>query len=55
MSDKEQAYVMFKQFTGARQGTPWVANWFMALAEKEDLWMGPRRCLDRLGGLMGEW
>lgn len=54
MTNHEQAYVMFRQFIAARVHTPWVADWFEAMAERADLWQGPRRCVQRMGGMTGE-
>lgn len=55
MTDAQQAYDMFKQFIEARLKTPWVALWFLAHAEADDHWMGPRRCIERMGGMAADW
>ena len=55
MSNKAQAYTMFMEFIAARKFTPWVANWFQQLAEADDCNMGPRRCIERMGGMAAVW
>ena len=54
-SDTEQANAMLLQFIRARRETPWVASVMEDLAEKCDDWMGPRRCIQRLGGMAEIW
>lgn len=63
MNDKEQAYRMLKDTMTARLESPWTAMWFEGFSERDHdgktlpyaLWMGPRMCLHRLGGLASEW
>lgn len=55
MNSKQQAYVMLKDFVSARKVAPWTAGWFTNLAENADCWMGPRRCIQRLGGMASDW
>lgn len=55
MDNAEQAYVMLRQFIAARAAAPWVAGWFCRLCEEGDAWMGPRRCIERLGGMAAPW
>lgn len=51
MNDAQQAHAMLRQFLAARREAPWVAEWFVYASEKLDLWQGPRRCIQRLGGM----
>lgn len=62
MNNREQAIVMFRQFLRARILTPWVASWLEYFTEQDKspdglyrTTMGPRGCLQRMGGMAGEW
>lgn len=55
MTDRGQAYAMLKDFLRARAHAQWTSNWFVHAAERLDLWQGPRRCIQRLGGMGADW
>ena len=55
MTAKGQALCMLREFIQARRETPWLADWFEMLSEREDCWMGPRFLIMRLGGMAGNW
>ena len=55
MTNVEQAYGMLKDFCRARVTAPWAAMVLEDLAERADDWQGPRRCIQRLGGMAEVW
>lgn len=55
MNDREQAYGMLKDLCRARVTAPSAAMVLEDLAERHDSWQGPRRCVQRLGGMAGVW